>query len=65
MAVDEEFAAVVRYYDSMLKKHHRRLASLDRRGVPEADREETYRSIRKYQIVIAALKRFEETELQK
>lgn len=50
-----EVAAVLRYYQAMLKKHERRLIKLDTIGAPEERREETRRSIRKYEIVIAAL----------
>ena len=51
----KEVAAVQRYYSQALKKHQRRLNSLDARGVCDERRVETWRSIAKYKVVLEAL----------
>ena len=53
----DEVKAVRRYYDAMLKKHRRRLRVLDARGTGDEQRDDTLRSIRKYEIVLDALTR--------
>lgn len=53
----DEVAAVRRYYEGMMKKHVKRLRSLDARGVPDERRHESRRAIAKYEIVLHALNR--------
>lgn len=56
----DEIDAVIRFYNAQLKKQHKRMIKLDLRGADEEMREETIRSIRKYEIVLMALQAMKE-----